>query len=238
MEELPKGARAQLVRNLESVQGRIAAALAAAGRSLAEAQLVAVTKSVGPAVVRALVELGCSDLGENRPETIPERATAVRPGAARWHMIGHFQSRKVRASLPYLTRIHSVHSVELLRKLDQAALDLDRKISVLLQVNVSAEASKQGFLPSDLEAALNLAAHLRGVEVDGFMTMAPEGRPETELRTLFSSLRTLRDQWATPGLPLPELSMGMSQDFEPALKEGATLVRIGSALFADLPTGL
>lgn len=239
MEALPSFARERIRTNRERVLERIARAAEAAGRAPGDIRLVAVTKSVGPEWIRALVALGHQDLGENRPEEVPLKAAALGAAGAgvRWHMIGHYQSRKVRGTLPYFTLVHSVHSRDLLDRL-QAAAPAGRRIGVLLQVNVSGEGSKQGFAPAEVLAVLDSAERWPSLDVRGFMTMAPADAPSDRARAVFAGLRRLRDRSSRPGLALPELSMGMSSDFEAAVIEGSTLVRVGSALFEGaVPAG-
>lgn len=236
MEQIPNQLLIELRGRLERLQGRIANAAAQAGRVASSIRLVAVTKTVAVPVVRAAVELGLRDFGENRPEQIPAKAVAFssEPIPLRWHMIGHFQSRKIKPTLPFLSCIHSVHSLQLLKLLDIEAGRLSTRAHVLLQVNVSGEGSKQGLIPGDLPRVLDEIPSLPSTSVSGLMTMAKEGAEPSELRRVFSKLRDLRDQLATREVPLSELSMGMSQDFEPAILEGSTMIRVGSALFSDL----
>jgi|AMFO01.1.fsa_nt_gi pyridoxal phosphate enzyme, YggS family len=224
---------------LEAVRERMTRAAERAGRRPEAVRLVAVTKGRPLAWALGLVLLGQRDLGENRPEEVPPRARALEAAGhpARWHMIGHYQRRKVRDTLSFLSWVHSVHSVALAERLDRRleALGRPEPLPVLLQVNVSGEATKQGFAPEEAPAALERVAALPRLDVRGLMTMAPAGLPSADLRRVFAALRTLRDRLATRDRPLPELSMGMSGDFEEAILEGATMVRIGSLLFEGVP---
>lgn len=233
MERISESTRDGLARALERVRERVNGALERAGRPAGAARLVAVTKTVPTPVAAALWELGQGDLGESRPEVLSEKATVL-DDAVRWHMIGHFQSRKIRGALAPMSLVHSVHSEELLGRIDRRAAELGRSQPILLQVNVSGEESKQGLVPDGLEQALDTAQRMSSVTVQGLMTMAPRGLAPDRLRGLFAKLRSLRDRQATPEQPLAELSMGMSGDFEEAILEGATLVRVGSALFEGL----
>ena len=228
---IPRPARERLRRNLDAVRGRMGRALARAGRGPTDARLVAVTKAASVQVTKELLDLGQTELGENRPEAFLSkyRELGDHASAASWHMIGHYQSRKIRDSLPLFDWVHSVHDQKLLVALERRA---ERPVQALIQVNTSGEDSKQGVAPEDLEALLEHARDLEQVHLRGLMTMAPRNADEATLRRVFASLRELRNRARSrTGLDLPELSMGMSGDFEAALMEGATLIRVGSALF-------
>ena len=239
MEGIPPSIEARLRANLDSVRSRIARALNAAGRPAGATRLVAVTKAVDARTTRGLLALGQVDLGESRPESLRDKVQDLGAAAnsARWHLIGHYQRRKIRDTLGLISCVHSAHSDRLLHALDAQAAEIGHPVDVLIQVNVSGEAAKQGFLAEDLPRALERAKQHGNLSVQGLMTMAPSGLPSTDLRRVFSGLRDLRDRYATPEAPLPELSMGMSSDFEEAVLEGATLVRVGSALYDGVPRG-
>jgi PLP dependent protein len=224
--------------NVRAVQVRIARAAERAGRDPASIRLVAVTKYVGTLAARALIQAGCQDLGESRPQELWEKATALRDLPVRWHLVGHLQRNKVRRSLPVLHRLHSADSLRLLTEIDHAAADTQSTACrVLLEVNVSGDQAKHGLLPHELRGLLGQLADLQHVRVDGLMTMAALDRPGDAARIDFRKLRELQQECA-PHCPdnvrLDELSMGMSGDFEQAIEEGATIVRVGSALFAGL----
>ena len=224
----------RLADNLARVRERMAAACRRAGRPVDAARLVSVTKSAPLAAVAALVELGQFDLAENRPQQLLDRAGRIGP-PARWHLIGHLQRNKARKILPIVERVHSVDSLRLLETLDGLAGELALKPRVLLEVNVSGEASKGGFAPEELLAGAEAVAACRRVMVEGLMTMAPWSDDPEAARPTFAALRAFRDRLSQRlAAPLSELSMGMSGDFEPAIEEGATLVRIGSSLFEGL----
>ncbi|MAG57013.1 MAG: YggS family pyridoxal phosphate-dependent enzyme [Planctomycetes bacterium] len=235
MKGIPAKASQRLASNLFAVRERMVEALAAAGRAPDAARLVAVTKSVPAEVAWALLDLGQRDLGESRPEIALPKALALgkHDPAPVWHMIGRYQTRKIRDSLPMFTYVHSVHDLRLLERL-AARASADRELRILLQVNVAGEAAKQGFRPDETEAALEHAERSAKLSVQGLMTMAPAGRSSDQLRRVFADLRILRDRLATPERPLQELSMGMSDDFEEALREGATLIRVGTALYSGV----
>jgi pyridoxal phosphate enzyme (YggS family) len=219
-----------LRHNLDQVQHRITAACQRVGRNPADVTLVAVTKYANPDWIAPLVSLGVSDLGENRPQQLVERAAIV--PHARWHLIGQLQRNKVRSTLPHTVLIHSVDSLRLLQRISDIAGELGHTVPVLLQVNVSGEASKQGFAPDDLRRDWPACQALPHVQINGLMTMAPLADNPEESRPTFRGLRELRDEFGPHASPM--LSMGMSHDMEVAIEEGATLVRIGSALFEGL----
>ena len=220
--------------NLAAARDRIAAAAAAAGRDPADVTLVAVTKYATPEQVRGLLDLGVRDLGENRPRQLEERAaelTADPP--VRWHQIGQVQRNKVRKLLPAACLTHSVDSEKLLAAIDRVAGEEGLRPKVLLQANVTGEATKSGFAPDALRElfAAGLDRFPR-VSVRGLMTMAPAADPgevDAVARPAFAALRELRDELGGEDA-LPILSMGMSGDFEAAISEGATHVRLGSVL--------
>lgn len=220
----------KIAENLQAIRQRVAAACARCGRSASEVRLVAVTKYAEPAWVRALLDLGIQDLGESRPQQLVQR-TAEFSEPIRWHLIGHLQRNKVRPVLPLVAMIHSVDSFRLLKRIEVLAEELQLRPRVLLEVNISGEAAKQGFAPEELYSGWSAVRECRQVRVEGLMTMAPHSEKPEAARPVFRGLRELRDRLADDERPLAELSMGMSGDFETAVEEGATLVRIGSGLF-------
>ncbi len=214
----------QLRDNLAAVEERIAKACARSGRQRSDVTLVAVTKMVAPEVAALCTELGILDLGEGRPQELWRKAAAL-PKNIRWHLIGHLQRNKIDRTLPLVQRIHAVDSVRLLQAIEQEAVKQQRQVSVLLEVNASGEAAKQGFAPAEVLRLTPIIRQLKQIQVLGLMTMAALQEPEA-CRPTFVTLRKLRDQ-----LGLEHLSMGMSNDFEIAIEEGATLIRLGSVLF-------
>jgi len=214
---------------------RIADACARAGRDPAEVTLVAVSKTVPPARLRDAVAAGIDLLGENRVQEALAKIPEV-PGA-RWHLVGPLQSNKARRALEAFELIETVGSVELAERLDRLAPELERdRVPVLLQVNVDLDPSKAGFQPDDLPRALDALAGLRRLEVRGLMTIGRQvDRPE-DARSTFAGLRELAVSLraASAGLGT-ELSMGMTDDFPIAIEEGATIVRVGRALFGERP---
>ncbi|TWT98034.1 Pyridoxal phosphate homeostasis protein [Botrimarina colliarenosi] len=219
--------------NLARVQERIATACAAAGRPADEVTLVGVSKYVAAAETAALVAAGCATLGEARPQQLWAKAEA--PELAdlpiAWRLIGHLQRNKVERTVATVASIDSVDSLRLLASIDKAAAACGKTQAVLLEVNESGDAEKHGFAPTDLPAVLAELSGYPHVQVTGLMTMAARSGDEDTARRNFAALRELRDRVATPDLPLTELSMGMSGDFEEAILEGSTMVRVGSALW-------
>jgi pyridoxal phosphate enzyme (YggS family) len=198
--------------------------------------LVAVTKTVSAEVAAVLPELGVVDLGESRPQELWRKA-AVFPRSARWHLVGHLQRNKIEKTLPLTHLIHSVDSERLLLALDEEAARQDRRVDVLLEVNASREEAKHGFAPEELAGLGDPGSALRElkrVRVCGLMTMAALEEEPERCRPTFVGLRELRDRLRAElgsAYPLAHLSMGMTNDFEVAIEEGATLVRIGTAIF-------
>jgi pyridoxal phosphate enzyme (YggS family) len=232
-----------LSANIVIVKERIAAAAARAGRDPAEITLVAVTKTHSAEVVRAAAEAGLTDFGENRIEEAAPKIAAVGRGDVRWHMIGHIQSRKAReVARAGFALVHSVDSLRLSERLSRAAQEAGRVQPILLECNVSGEAAKEGFAAwggaASWEALLpqfETVLALPGVRVLGLMTMAPIVPDPKAARPFFRRLRELRDYLRTqlPRDDWRELSMGMTDDFEAAIAEGATMVRIGRAIFGE-----
>jgi hypothetical protein len=236
---------ASLGANIENVTARIAAAAQRAGRDPSEIQLVAVTKTYPAEVVLAAAEAGLTDFGENRIEEAAPKMRAVARPDLRWHMIGHVQSRKAReVALAGFVLVHSVDSLKLAERLSKAAAEAERVQPILLECNVSGEAAKSGFEASGgpgrwerLLSTFETGLKLPGVRVQGLMTMAPIVEHSEAARPYFARLRELRDFLAAHLPAEPEtwqtLSMGMTDDFEAAIVEGATLVRVGRALFGE-----
>lgn len=224
---------ARLRENLQTVRDRMAAAARRSGREAGAIRLVAVTKKTPANWARDLVALGCHDLGENYPQELWTKAEELKDLPVRWHLIGHLQSNKVRRTLPLVARIHAVDSLSLLRTLNDLSADLAAPPPpICLQVNTSGEPAKHGWDAAALRADAAAIAQCRSVPITGLMTMAALGSDAESARPSFALLRTLRDEMRDrTGLPLDDLSMGMSNDYETAIEEGATLVRVGSALF-------
>ena len=214
------------------VHERIAEACRRSGREAGSVRLVAVTKRHPVEWVPPLVALGATDLGENYPQELWAKVEALPDLHVNWHLIGHLQTNKAKKTFRLVRMIHSVDSLKLLRVLDELARGATNPPPVCLQVNTSEEDAKHGWSAESLLRDAEEIAACRGIPVAGLMTMAALGTDAESARPSFVALRELRDSLrARTGLPLPELSMGMSGDFETAIEEGATLVRIGSALF-------
>jgi pyridoxal phosphate enzyme (YggS family) len=233
---------AELIRSrYGALIARLRAACVAADRDPDAVRVVAVTKGFPLAVVRAAHEAGLTRFGENRVQEAIAKVAAV--ADAEWHLVGHLQANKARAAARAFAVIHSIDSLDLLLRLDRIALEESRTPTLLLQVNVSGESSKAGFgvswfrdelrRPGELMAALG---NLSAARVAGLMTIAPAGLASGEARAVFTALRDLRDALQQLAeRPFPELSMGMSADAEAAVAEGATLVRVGTAIFGPRP---
>jgi PLP dependent protein len=231
--------------NLRRVRERIAAAAEFCGRRAEEITLIGVTKYVGAQEAAELIAAGCTDLGESRPQELwdkaGELASASGNSRPRWHLVGHLQRNKIRRTLPLVTMIHSVDSQRLLtaieteaRELTKAGDNIPPPAQLLLEVNTSGESAKDGLSPDEVEPLLAAASRYPHIAICGLMTMAAlEGGNAVAARN-FAALRELRDRLqllAPDNVHLNELSMGMSDDFETAIREGATIVRIGSALW-------
>ncbi len=209
--------------NLAAVEARIAEACKRAGRERGSVTLVAVSKTFPASAVDEAIAAGVTDVGENRVQEVREKKPKVR-GTARWHLIGHLQSNKAKDAVKCFDVIQSVDSVELAQKISRAAT---KPIEVLLQVNIGNEPQKNGIGPSDLDAIAKQVSILENIQLRGLMTIPPVG-PAGESRRYFRMLRAMRD-----GVGVKELSMGMSEDFEVAIEEGATIVRVGRAIFGQ-----
>ena len=229
--------RRLLADRLAAVRARIAAACARANRDPAGVTLVAVTKTVSPRVVAQVAELGVLDLGENRPQELWRKAAELKHLPIRWHLIGHLQRNKVERTLPLVHLIHSVDSLRLFQAVAAEGKKRSQTPRVLLQVNASREGQKHGF---DYEEVVRAEPDLVRAPVDivGLMAMAAYSDDPEQARPTFRELRQfldrLRREWNVTGHQLAHLSMGMSGDFEVAVEEGATLVRVGTTLFEGL----
>ncbi len=223
--------RARLV----NVRERIARAAGRAGRDPAAIQLVAVSKTFSPDHIRAATDNGQVDFGENKVQEALGKMEALADLPIRWHLLGHLQSNKARKAAAFHV-FHGLDSVALLEKLDAAATALDRHPLVLVQVDLAGEASKFGAEPAVLRQIFAKAADCRGVTLGGLMLLPPAVDDANDARPYFRQLREIRDALRSDGVPAPlldHLSMGMSHDFEVAIEEGATIIRVGSAIFGE-----
>jgi pyridoxal phosphate enzyme (YggS family) len=233
---VPDGA--EIAANLADGRAQIAAAATRAGRQPADVRLVAVSKTFSADDVRAAVAAGQRDFGENRVQEGLDKLEALRDLALDWHLIGHLQSNKARRAAAVFPWIHSVDSRDLLDRLDRAAAEQGTTPSVLIQIDLAGEATKHG---ADRAAAVELvraAADAKTVRLRGLMLLPPFPDDPEDSRPWFRELRQLRDDLVTDGMPadrLAELSMGMSHDFPVAIEEGATIVRVGTAIFGRRP---
>ncbi|MBC8354204.1 MAG: YggS family pyridoxal phosphate-dependent enzyme [Planctomycetes bacterium] len=224
----------RIAENLARVRQYIAAAAARSGRHASDVTLVAVSKYVDIDAAQTLLDAGCSDLGESRPQELWRKAEALAGSSVRWHLIGHLQRNKVRRTLPHVSLLHACDSLRLLQELDRVATEVSGDMNVLLEVNISGDAAKHGFQPDEMPSVVESLAALKRTHVRGLMGMASLAGNTNEARRNFERLRLLRDELidlVPSGVELTELSMGMSRDFEGAIEEGATIVRVGSALF-------
>jgi len=248
MEGVRVAKRSPLAEKLGEIQDRIAAAASRAKREPGEVTLIAVTKTAAPEQIREILTLGVTDLGESRVQVLAQRGAQVKeflqrrqgqadsipPEKLRWHMIGHLQRNKVKAVLPIVYMIHSIDSLRLAEELDAQAAKAGRRLPVLMQLNASEESQKFGVA---VGAAVHLAEQIDSMpnlQLSGLMTMGPLEASENKIRLAFARTREIFEEmrWhKIGGTNMRHLSMGMSNDFEIAIEEGATLVRIGTALF-------
>lgn len=223
--------------NLATVRARIAAAASRSGRDPASITLIGVSKTKPVERVREGIEAGLTHLGENRvQEAAPkiESLASLDPQPT-WHLIGHLQSNKARRAATVFSWVQSVDREELARRLDRAAGELQKTLAILIQVDLGGEATKHGAARREVENLVQVAESLPHLRVRGLMTIPPLGSHE-ETRPFFRELRQMRDDLESKGHDLPELSMGMTNDFEVAVEEGATMVRVGTALFGARST--
>ena len=219
--------------NLISIQQRIRAACARAGREAASVTLLAVSKTHPPETIQAAVNCGLLHFGENKIQEAKAKIPLC-PGKARWQFIGHLQSNKVRDAVELFEMIQGVDSLGLAREISKRAEQAAKTVPILLEVNVAGEASKFGYQPARLLAELKELNALPKIEIHGLMAIPPFSPLPEKSRPYFQRLRELKiESEKILGFPLPHLSMGMSGDFEVAIEEGATIVRIGTALFGE-----
>jgi pyridoxal phosphate enzyme (YggS family) len=225
-----------LKENLPRIREVLENATLRSGRGEGEVTLVAVTKAHPPEALTAALAMGLTDLGENRLDALEGKVELLGRDAATWHMIGHIQSRKAHSAVELADLIHALDSMKLGRRLSSFAVELEKRIPTLVQVNVSGEEAKSGFSSGEALERIHELLELPGLEIRGLMTMAPFVENEAVLRGTFSGLREIHEQAGKiPGYQGTELSMGMTNDFELAVEEGSTMVRIGTALFGERP---
>ena len=221
---------------LTEVRSRIATAARSAGRDPSSVQLIAVSKTFPVELVREAHAAGQRDFGENRVQEALQKIERAAEREIRWHLLGHLQTNKARKAGGAFATIQSVDSIELLQKLDLSAVEAGATPELLIQVEVAGRATRFGAQPADVPRLLEAAARLRAARVVGLMTLPPEPETPEDARPWFRRLRDLREGWLASGVPgsmLRELSMGMSGDFDVAIQEGATMVRVGTAIFGN-----
>jgi PLP dependent protein len=221
---------------LNSVREKIADAASRAHRSPSSVTLVAVSKTFPIDAIRAAAAAGQIDFGENKVQEGQSKILAAGSLPIRWHLIGHLQSNKARKAAAAFDVIHSIDSVDLLQKVEEAAAAHERALRVLIQVDLALESTKHGAREADVPAIVDAALACKAVQLAGLMVLPPAVADPDQARPYFAALRRLRDSLVTQGVSaanLSELSMGMSHDFEVAIEEGATLVRVGSAIFGE-----
>jgi len=224
----------RLSQRVEEVRARIERARERGG-GRHPVTLVAVTKTHPASAVRAAIEAGVGDVGENRVPELEEKVAEVGRGSVRWHLIGHLQRNKVRRALPLFDLLHSLDSLRLAEVVSEEAVRAGTTARVLVQVNSAGEESKGGFAPAEAVDAVGRVCELPGLRVEGLMTMAPFTDDEAVLRSAFRTTRRLWEEAArqVPAFRALHLSMGMSNDYEIAVEEGSTLVRVGTVLFGE-----
>jgi PLP dependent protein len=221
--------------NVQKIRSIIARQAAAAGRDPAAITLVAVTKTVAPELIKEVLAAGVTDIGENKvQEAIAKSAQLV--SGVHWHLIGHLQSNKVKAAVKLFELIHSVDSLKLAEAIDQEAGQAGKKQRILIEVNISGEESKYGCSPDNTLDLVKSASTRNNLKIEGLMTMAPFTDDKNRIQAVFQGLREVKDKIAScqiPNVEMEHLSMGMSHDFEIAITEGATILRIGTAIFGQ-----
>jgi pyridoxal phosphate enzyme (YggS family) len=224
----------EIAKNLSDVRSRIGAAARRAGREPGEITLIAVSKTFGADHVRAASQAGQRDFGENKVQEALQKIGDTADIPLRWHLIGHLQSNKARKAAAPFACIHSIDSVDLLQRIDAAAADTGANPEILVQVDLAGEDTKYG-APTDVaRRVVDAALGCRAVRLAGVMLLPPWNEDQEQTRPWFARLRALREQWIAAGVPrdaMRHLSMGMSHDFEAAIEEGATMVRVGTAIF-------
>ncbi len=227
----------KIKERIEEVRERIAAAALRAGRDPGEILVVAVAKDFPAAAVREVIAAGINDIGENRVQEARAKIPEI-DAPCRWHMVGHLQTNKARLAVQLFDVIQSLDSVKLAQELDKAGSRLGKHVRVLVEVNLAREPSKPGVTDVGLFPLVERAGAFPHLSVEGLMALPPYDPDPDAVRPFFQQLRSLREEAASrfPNLPLTHLSMGMSHDFEVAVEEGATMVRIGTAIFGERPT--
>lgn len=227
----------RLLNNLKEIYRNMAHAAMRAGREPSEAKLIAVTKTVRIDLIRKAVDVGLREFGENRVQEAQEKISYLKSEMLHsgivWHLIGHLQKNKVKAAVGLFDLIHSVDSLELAESIDRQAANISKVQRILVQVKLSGEESKYGVPEDELFSLVGRLSDLKNVKLEGLMTMPPFFDDPEKTRPYFRKLAKLKEEAEKKGYGLAELSMGMSHDFEVAIEEGATMVRVGTALFGE-----
>jgi pyridoxal phosphate enzyme (YggS family) len=224
-----------IIENIHHVRGRVATAAARSGRPADDVTIVAVSKTVPLERIEVAYHVGLKHFGENRVQEARGKITALRLPLIKWHLIGHLQSNKATRAVELFASVQSVDSIHLAEALDRHAAARERTLPVLLEVNVSGEPSKYGFTPDALRQAISRLQQLQHLRIEGLMTIAPLSQNPEDARPVFRGLRDLRDELRdrAPNIAWQHLSMGMTDDFEVAIEEGATIIRVGRAIFGE-----
>jgi len=230
-------AQDQLATRLSGIRARITAAAESSGRAAEEVKLIAISKTHPASAIKRVIEFGAVDIGENRVQEAEEKISEIGRGAARWHLVGHLQANKARRAVNLFDVIHSLDSLELARRLDRLCAEEGReKLALLIQVDLGHEETKSGIDESELTHLVESLGPLTRLDLIGLMTLPPFFDHPEQSRPFFRRLRGMRDELAARrafGSGKGELSMGMTHDFEVAIEEGATMVRIGTAIFGE-----
>src|SRR5215213_163351 len=230
-------AQDQLATRLSGIRARITAAAESSGRAAEEVKLIAISKTHPASAIKRVIEFGAVDIGENRVQEAEEKISEIGRGAARWHLVGHLQANKARRAVNLFDVIHSLDSLELARRLDRLCAEEGReKLALLIQVDLGHEETKSGIDASELTHLVESLGPLTRLDLIGLMTLPPFFDHPEQSRPFFRRLRGMRDELAARGAfgsGKGELSMGMTHDFEVAIEEGATMVRIGTAIFGE-----
>lgn len=225
----------QLKKNIERVLERIEKSSLKSGRKPEEVKLIAVTKTIDPETINLAFKFGLKDFGENRVQELLKKFDYVNP-EANFHMIGHLQTNKVKYLIDKVKSIHSIDSIKIAREINKRFSEKEKSIEALIQIHTAKEETKFGLAPDELENFLQEAQNLKNIKFTGLMTIGTLTDDEKEIRRCFSLLRNLRDTYShfsSDNIDLRELSMGMTSDFEIAIEEGSTIVRIGTAIFGE-----
>lgn len=217
--------------NIKLIQSKIAAAAEKSGRDLSEIKLIAVSKTKPVSLIKEAVECGMADLGENKPQELFAKFPEFENKQVRWHLIGNLQKNKVRHIIDKAYLIHSVDSFELAKEINKRAAAIDKIQNVLIQVNISGEATKSGVSATEALELCKRISELKNIKINGLMTISVRDYTYEQNKDLFCSLAELANDIKVSGVDMTELSMGMTHDFEAAIEAGATMIRVGTAIF-------